>query len=373
VQRSIGLVLLVLVIGAGGCARFSDDKGFFVDRSDDYLKAGENAPLVIPEDLETTRVQDPFPIPKITDRLRPEYYPKRPPRPDAIYANDNRDDVRIQRLGERRWLVIPEPPTVAWPKVRQFLAENGVEVEWEAPSQGRLDTRWLEIANQPYRDVVRQLIRDGKESAQLTGGTDRLRLRVEPGLRERSSEVHIRYENSEFSTPSPDGLADLRTTPSHVSSIEHDALNELGAYIAARVAEQTVSMVAQDIGAGVKSFLDIDANGDPLLRLVLDYERAWATVGQSLSRASIDVIDSNQQAGTYLISVPENLNVEAPEKGFFRRMFSFGGGDGMLDLQLKLEEGREGTYELTALDAAGKRLDREFGQQVLVLLREYAS
>lgn len=365
-------LIAFLLIFLGGCAWLSDDKGFFVDKTDDYLKAAENTPLVIPDGLQTERVQDPYPIPPITDRLRPEYYPKRPPRPDAIYANDNRDEVRIQRLGDRRWLVVPEAPAVVWPKVKQFLAENGIELEWEAPSHGRLDTRWMAIGNEAYRDVVRQVIRDGKETAELSGGQDRLRLRVEPGLRERATEVHVRYENSEFAAPGADRLTSLADTPSHVGGIEQDALNELGAYIAARVAEQTVSMVAQDIGAGVKSYLDIDADGDPMLRLLLDYERAWATVGQSLSRASIDIVDADEKAGVYHISVPEDLNVEAAEKGFFRRLFSFG-GDNMRDLQLKLEEGREGTYQLTALDANGRPLDREFGQQVLVLLREYAS
>ncbi|MFU8816821.1 MAG: outer membrane protein assembly factor BamC, partial [Pseudomonadales bacterium] len=287
-RRSV-VFLLAIAVG-GGCSLLSEDRGFLVDRSDEYLETSENSALVIPDGLDTARVQDPFPIPVITDRLRPEYYPKRPPRPDAIYGNDNRDEVRIQRLGDRRWLVIPEPPTMVWPKVKQFLAENGIDLEWEAPSEGRLDTRWLAITNEPYRDVIRQVIRDGKQSAELTGGADRLRLRVEPGLRERSTEVHLRYENSEFATPGPERLADLGATPSHLGAVEQEALNELGAYIAARVSEQTVSMVALDIGSGVKSILDIDADGDPLLRLMLDYERAWATVGQSLSRASIEVI-----------------------------------------------------------------------------------
>jgi outer membrane protein assembly factor BamC len=364
---------MLALVTLGGCAWLTGENGIFKDRSDEYLQARESKGLQIPEGLHTERVQDPFPIPPITDRLRPEFYPKRPPAPDAIYASDSRDEVRIQRLGERRWLAIPEPPTVVWPKVRQFLAENGIELEWEAASQGRMDTRWLEVQNQPYRDVVRQIIRDGKQTAELQGGQDRLRLRVEPGLRERASEVHIRYENTGFAAPGPQGLIDLRETPSHISAVENDALNELGAYIAARVTETTVSMVAQDIGSGVKSFLDIDANGDPLLRLVLDYDRAWATVGQSLSRASIDILDSDEKAGLFTISVPADLNLSTEEPGRIRRMFSFGRGDKMLDLQLRLTEGSNGTYELAAYDAAGKPLEREFGQQVLVLLREYAS
>jgi outer membrane protein assembly factor BamC len=364
--------LPLLMLFTAGCGWFSDDKGLFVDRTEDYLKASENQPLAIPQGLDTARVQDPFPVPEITPRLRPEYYPKRPPRPDTIYANDNRDEVRIQRLGDRRWLVVPEAPTTVWPKVKQFLAENGVALEWEAPGQGRLDTLWLDVLDEPYRDVIRQVIRDGKREADLAGGRDRLRLRVEPGLRERSTEVHLRYENSEFSTPSEPRINDLEPVASHSPAVEQEALNELGAYIAARVAEQTVSMVAQKIGAGVKSFLDIDADGDPILQLRLDRDRAWATLGQSLSRASIDVTESDEQTGVYRILVPEDLDVEADEKGFLRRMFSFGGED-LLDLQLKLEPSSSSGFVVSALDEQGRPLDREFGQRVLVLVREYAS
>jgi outer membrane protein assembly factor BamC len=355
-----------------GCGWFSDDEGMFVDRSDDYLDTHENQPLDIPDGLDPARVQDPFPVPEITGRLRPEYYPNRPPRPDAIYANDNRDEVRIQRLGERRWLVVPEPPTTVWPKVKQFLAENGVAVAWESPGDGRLDTEWLDVTDQPYRDVIRQVISNGKTEADLAAGQDRLRLRVEPGLRERTTEVHLRYENTDFSQPGLDYLVDLNLAPSQVPEIEQESLTELGAYIAARVAEQTVSMVAQDIGAEVKSTLDIDGDGDPVLRLRLDRERAWATVGQSLSRASIDVQSADEQAGVYQIVVPEDLDVEAKEPGFFSRLFSFGGGD-VRELRLTIEPAQGDGFLVWALDGEGQPLDREYGQRVLVLIREYAS
>lgn len=348
----------------------SDDEGTFVDKTDDYLQVEENKPLTIPTGLDTARVHDPFPIPEITNRLRPEYYPDRPPRPDAIYANDNRDEVRIQRLGERRWLVIPEPPTTVWPKVKQFLAENGVALAWEAPADGRLDTDWLDV-DAPSRDVIRAVIREGKESADIHGGQDRLLMRVEPGLRERTCEVHVRYENSEFARPSLQYLIDLENVPSHAAAVEQDTLTELGAYIAARVAEQTVSMVAQEISAGVKSYMAVDTDGDPILQLRLDRDRAWATIGQALVRADIEVTAADEPAGIYQIALPEDLEVEGGEPGFMSRLFSFGGDD-MLDLRLLLHEDGDG-FAVSALGADGEALDRELGQQVLVLIREYAS
>jgi outer membrane protein assembly factor BamC len=360
-----------LLLAASGCSWFSDDKGLIVDRSEEYLEAREQAPLVIPEGLSGSRVQDFAPIPAIPTPLRPEYYADKPPRPDAIHGSDSRDEVRIQRLGNRNWLAIPEDPTTVWPKVKQFLAENGVSLARELPSEGRVDSVWLEIGNESYRDIVRSTIRDGKDAAQMTGGRDRVRVRVEPGLRERTSEVHIRYENDAFAPPAQDALVDLESMVSSDASIEQRLLNEVGAYIAARVAEQTVSMVAQDMGGGVKSFVDRDAEGDPVLRLLVDFDRAWATIGQALTRANVEVQDSDQSAGLYTISVPEDLEVGGgEEKGWLRRLFS--GGD-LETLQIRIQAAEDGSQVVTARAADGGALDREFGQGVLVMLREFSS
>lgn len=367
----LGWMLLLVVVA--GCSWITGERGFIVDRRSEYLETVENPPLVIPGELVATRVQDTAPIPAIPTPLRPEYYDDKPPRPNAIHGADSRDEVRIQRLGERRWLAIPEDPTIVWPKLKQFLAENGVPLARELPAEGRLDTDWLTVGAEPYRDVIRLAIRDAKAAAQLSGGRDRVRLRVEPGLRERTSEVHIRYENDAFSPPAPDDLVSLEAAASHLATAEQDLLNELGAYIAARVAEQTVSMVAQDIGSGAKSYLDRDPEGDPVLRLLVDYPRAWATIGQSLSRANIEVDDADETAGSYLISISPDLEVGEPErKGFLRRMFSFGRKETM-NLQIRIRSQTDGSQVVTAQAADGSALDREFGQQVLVLLREYSS
>lgn len=361
-----------LLLVAGGCSWFSDDKGLIVDRSEEYLEAQERAPLVIPEGLSAAHIQDTAPIPQIPTPLRPEYYADKPPQPDAIHGSDSRDEVRIQRLGSRNWLAIPEDPTTVWPKVKQFLAENGVGIARELPREGRVDSVWLEIGNEAYRDIIRTTIRDGKDAAQISGGRDRVRIRVEPGLRERTSEVHVRFENDAFGPPADDQLVDLESMVSNDANIEQSLLNEVGAYIAARVAEQTVSMVAQDMAGGVKSFLDRDAEGDPVLRFRVDFQRAWATIGQSLARANVEIEDSDESAGLYVINVPEDLEVgETEKKGWIRRVFT---RDADLEtLQIRIQGASDGSQVVTALAGDGSKLDREFGQEVLVMLREFSS
>lgn len=139
-RRHLALALLAGLTLLSGCRWMNDDKGIFVNRDDDYITLEERGALMVPSDLYAGKVTDPYPIPRTPDLLNPEFYPNQPPRPDAIFANNNRDEVRIQRLGERAWLVVPEPPTTVWPKVKQFLAENGVRVASEASQYGRMDT-----------------------------------------------------------------------------------------------------------------------------------------------------------------------------------------------------------------------------------------
>lgn len=368
-QMTLPLAMVSVAL-VGGCASFSDDEGVFVDRSDDYIDAREGPELLIPDDLSVD-LEDPFPIPQIPVQLNSSYYPGRPPLPDAIYANDNRDEIRIQRLGTRSWLVVPEPPTTVWPKVKQFLAENGVDVTHEVPGQGRITTEWLVVTDEEYRDVIRVLLQDARSEASLSTGSDRLLLRVEQGLRQFTSEVHVRHANDSLGVP-PDPLMDLTLSSSDLESAERSMLRELGSYIAARVAEHTESMVAQEIASQAKAVLERDSAGDPILRLYLDEERAWATLGQSLNNADVDVIDENRDAGTYYVNITDSVLTGEEEPGFFARLFTFGGDDG-LDLMIQLSRESEHEHVLTVRDAEGHAIQPELSQQVLVLIREFAA
>ena len=180
----LGLALLAAV-GCGWIRR--GDDGIFLNPKDDYLDSVQHNKLVVPEDMRSLENTDPFPIP--------------PTLPDAIYANDNRSEVRIQRLGQRSWLVVPEAPTTAWPKLKQFMGENGVTLTYDAPSVGRLNTGWLLIEDTTYRDVIRLLLKDAKQANPLLTGQDRFLIKVEQGLRPLTTEIHVRHENDSVSLP----------------------------------------------------------------------------------------------------------------------------------------------------------------------------
>jgi len=364
-----GFVFLGVISLLVGCKWMNDDKGIFVNREDDYITMVERDALLVPSDLDAGKVADPYPIPRTPQQLNPEFYPGQPPRPDAIFSNNNRDEVRIQRLGDRAWLVIPESPTIVWPKVKQFLAENGIRTAAEVSEFGRLDTEWLDTSRESYQDLIRSLIRAAKEQDGFLRGRDRLLIRVEPGLREETSEIYVRHENDELGRPS-NGVIDLLTVQSLIPAVEVDALSQIGGYIAAKVSEQTISMVAQEMTAQVKSSLERDVQGVPVLELRVDYDRAWAVVGQALDRAEVEVDNLDRVEGFYYVHVPYSV-FTGEKKGWLGRLLSRG-KDGY-DLQLRVKEADKDVYHVDVLDTEAVPVDRDFGQQVLSMLRDFAS
>lgn len=370
-MKKVWTVFAALVLA--GCGWMNDGEGLILDPSDDYMDAEQDQVLVVPEDLRNLTNTDPFPIPVAPQPINPRYYPRRPPLPDAIYANDNRDEVRIQTLGERRWLVVPEAPTTVWPKLKQFLAENGIAVTYDAPQVGRLNSDWLEIEDRQYRDVIRTVLRDAKQSNNLQSGQDRVLVRVEQGLRPLTTEVHLRHENDSLTLPVRDDIENLDGLFSDLAGAERDLLSEIGAYIVAKVSEQTVSKVALQIGSSEKAALTLDDSGDPLLKLYLDYDRAWATLGQALENAQIEVASYDRETGAYFVNVPMAMITGEDERSFFCRItFSCERSDTEYFLLLQLLNPGEREFDVVVQDGETRgRVDPDLAQQVLVMIREY--
>ena len=370
-MRHFLIPLLSLTLMSCGWFGRGED-GLFLNPKDDYLTSVQHNKLVVPEDLRTLENTDPYPIPITPVSANPSYYPEKPPLPDAIYANDNRDEVRIQRLGDRRWLVVPEPPTTAWPKLKQFMAENAVPLTFDAAEVGRINTGWLKIEDTAYRDVIRSLMKDAKASDPLMTGQDRFLIKVEQGLRPLTTEVHVRHENDSFSLPVRDEIVAIDGLTSHVLQAEDDLLNEIGAYIAARVSEQTVSKVALQIGSSKKTELIRDPSGFPVLHLYLDYERAWATLGQALDNAEVEITNLDRDTGLFLVSIPPEVFSGEEDDGFFCRI-TFSCDNEPVDLQIQVR-GESRAYEVSILEPEGSTpANADLAQQVLVLIREYAS
>jgi outer membrane protein assembly factor BamC len=297
--------------------------------------------------------------------------------PDAKYASDNRDEVRVQRLGNRSWLVIPESPTTAWPKMKQFFADNGVLLVDDRPEVGRLNTAWLKDNETPARDLVRSLLASARSEAGLESGEDRFLIRVEQGLQPQSTEVHLRHDNDALNGVVAANLLYVQDANSDLIAAENELLQQIGAYVAARVAESTVSKVALQIGSQPKSDMRRNADGIPELRFFLDRRRAVASLTQSLRNAGVIINSEDSDAGRFDISIPSEVLTGKKGGGFFCRITFSCSSRGATDVTLFMSDAiatelGEG-YKISVLQDGELMVDVDRAQEILVMIREFAT
>ena len=368
--RSLVIITQALLLTSCGWFMSADQ-----EKSKSYKDVVAQKPLEIPEGLSADRIRDPFPVPLVAEQVNPDFYPKRPPLPDALYANDNRKEVRIQKLGGRRWLALPESPTTAWPKIKQFFADNGVDLLFEDTDSGRLETEGLRITQDNYRDVVRSIL---AEESVSPDGLHKIILEVQSGLQTNSSEIRLRHFYLSQDTAGKSSGRTSMGNPSDSVQVEEKLLSDLGSYVAARVAELTVSRVALTIGGSAKTNIRRDAQGRPVLQMSLDKDRAWATLGQAVRNAGLAGITSVSEDPAdreIVIRVPRGLLIGENGRGFFCRItFSCGNkSDFKYVLKMKGMADKADIQEVFVSRVNEMPITNELSQQILVLIKEYAA
>jgi outer membrane protein assembly factor BamC len=342
-----------------------------------YIDLRPQAPLEVPADLRQVKPSQVSAIPAIGEQRNASYYPNRPPLPDAKYASDNRDEVRVQRLGSRSWLVIPESPTTAWPKMKQFFADNGIVLIDDRPDVGRLNTAWLEDTSSPARDIVRTLMQRARSEAGLESGEDRFLLRVEQGMQPQSTEVHLRHDNDELNGVVAPDLLRVQEVNSDLVAAEKALLEQIGGYVAARVAESTVSKVALQIGSQPKSDMRRNADGIPELSFFLDRKRALASLTQSLRNAGVLINSEDSDAGRFDISIPNEVLTGKKSGGILCRVTFSCGSQNETNVTLLMSEAiatdKGDAYKIFVLQDGQLMADADKAQEILVMIREFAT
>jgi outer membrane protein assembly factor BamC len=147
----------------------------------------------------------------------------------------------------------------------------------------------------------------------------RVRVRIEPGVQRNTSEIFV------VSAERPAGsTADVAfTNRSSNPSLDAALLDEMLVTLA-RSAEQggSVSLLAaRDYDAPNRVSLSEDGNGNPVLSLGADFDRAWSGVGRSLEMADVRIDDINRSLGVYYINLAERAQKPDDKPGFFGSVF----------------------------------------------------
>ena len=323
-----GLCLLVAASLLGGCSlnEYISEKTAI-----DYKSAGKRAPLEIPPDLVTPVRDERFAVPAAAEQTFSDYQRGKAAVP-AVASGSSAvlpvlKDARIERQGQQRWLVVSLPPESVWPQVREFWQENGFLIQTESPATGIIETDWAENRAKLPLDIIRKTIGSLVDSLYSTGERDKFRTRLErvPG----GTEIYI--TNRRMVEVYSDTMKESTVWQPQAGDpeLEVEFLRRLLVKLGTTAEEARNVTAAAATAEATKAALVTGADGASAVEIGQSFDRAWRLVGVALDRAGFTVEDRDRSKGIYFVRYidPESDSRNRSEKGFFARLFSFGGGE----------------------------------------------
>lgn len=319
------LLVVLTLITASGCSWLFGDEGFFPSKADAYLDAEEGQEIVLPEGIESDSISTEYPIPELAlSQVLPTKFEV--PRLESLDTVDNKGSVRVQRFEGEQWILVNSAPGQTWPLIASFLTSNAIPLAVADGTRGLIETDWLEAkvidASADLDLDLKDLGKERQPSATPASNlNEKYQFLLKAGVQKETTEivvVHRSHEVSNEETPAPDW------TGSSTSQLREDNMVRLlSEHLAGSPNQASHSLLAQGLGSASKVRLRYDDSGMPSLSLQLPFDRAWASLGLALKKASYEVSDLDRSKGVYYVYYVEPAD-KPKKRGFFKRLFGIG-------------------------------------------------
>ena len=319
-SRSAAALAAVIALGLlAGCSTIRDTmEGERVD----YKSSGSKGPsLDVPPDLTQLSRDTRYAVPG-TAVTASSFQIGQPTQAVTTAANAV-GDVRIERAGTQRWLVVSQPADKLWTPVRDFWLENGFLLAQDQEKLGIMETDYAENRAKLPQDFIRNTIGKVFESLYSTGERDKFRTRLERRP-DGGTEIYVSHRGMvEVVTGVKAGSASTGdstiwqprpTDPELEAEFLRRLMVKLGV-----TQEQSKALVAA--GANRQTSRVAMVDNRPTVQLDEGFDRAWRRVGLALDRTGFTVEDRDRSQGTYFVRYVEPVTNKS-EPSFFSKLFS---------------------------------------------------
>lgn len=297
----------------------------------------------------------------------------------STVAANSLGDVRVQREGTQRWLVVSRPPEKLWDEVKAFWGENGFTLVIEQPSLGILETDWNENRAKLPQDWLRKTLGKVLDSLYSTNELDKFRTRLERTAN-GGTEIYISHRGmaEDFTTSQREQLKWKIRPVDPELEVEFlkrlmvklgggaDAANQAFPATAKAGSAAAVAAAAAQARASVQQ-----VNGQSVLIVLDAMDQAWRRVGLSLDRTNFTVEDRDRSKGIYFVRYVEpDADKNAP--GFFARMLGAKTKDSLQKYQIIMTaEGASSTQTAVRVATAeGQIIQTPDAQRILRVLTD---
>ncbi|CAA0125345.1 Outer membrane protein assembly factor BamC [BD1-7 clade bacterium] len=271
----------LLVTGCGGNEP-TDEKGMMRDRKYDYRFIEETSRIKVPENLSSEALVDLYPVPELSPYAGTDFVYDLPMAPQAVGAN--RAAVSIQRLGAKEWVLTAFSPSQVWPRLKEFIAQQGLSV----------------LSQNGAKGIIRAY-----------QGAHVFEFDLDQGFQRNTSELQV------TAVPGPDGLSEITFTKAQ------EYTRAAAQYFADLADKPTYSYAAQGISTDKKLEILQDRTGQKQLMLSIDQKRGLAALRDALASAGykIDMMNAQSPALTLLDVTYYPVKPEDEKPGFWGKLF----------------------------------------------------
>lgn len=312
-NRSLAIFVL-FALTASGCS-------VLPNKGADYRTQGNKVPsLEVPPDLTAPVSDDRFVIPDPKATTYSAYSRDRATAPVAVSGGvlPKVENVRIERSGDQRWLVIKATPEKLWPVIKEFWTEMGFTIKRETPASGIMETEWAENRAKIPQDFVRNSIGKLLDGLYSTGERDKFRTRLEPGVEVGTTEIYISHRGLEevYTNAKEDSTKWQPRATDHV--LESDMLGRLMAKFGVSESNKLAAL-ATPSGSERATY---DSAKGGALRVTDAFDRAWRRVGLALDNSGFTVEDRDRSKGLFFVRYqdPETDAATGKSKGFLEKL-----------------------------------------------------
>ncbi len=341
------IAVLTAALFLAGCSNLSETlQGDKVD----YKSSGKGPSLAVPPDLTQLSRETRYVVPGTA--VTASSYQIGASSQSLPTASTEVGDVRIERAGSQRWLVVNRPADKLWGPVREFWQESGFLMALEQENLGIMETDFAENRAKLPQDIIRATLGKLLDSVYSTGERDKFRTRLER-TPSGGTEIYISHRGMvetllKSNSAATAGQTMWQPRPAD-PELEAEFLRRLMVKLGVSQ-EQSKALVASGTSRQTSRIAKID--NQPVIQMDEGFERAWRRVGLALDRTGFTVEDRDRAKGTYFVRYVEPT-ADKKEQGFLSKIFS-GSAPGAAPLKYRIAVQSQGeATTVSVLNAQG--------------------
>ena len=257
------IFIINLLIITTSCSYISGPEGMFPPTKNAFLKEKVEEDMQLPDNLSIIVIENHYPVDNVDSLSEDQEVPK----PRQIFASSGNSSVQLRRLGELMWIYVETLPSTSWPITKSYWNTSLYETLNSDPVTGEIEIDFDE--------------------------TSFLKMKIEHGIKEASTEIFL----TQLSKSSNEIISNPELIQSELSNLVN--------YFAESVDQFSgTSLAAQNLNDIKKAKIFIE-EGQTVIELDLNFDRAWSSVTKAIDAAEILTNDKDRSNGIFYVSYAE--------------------------------------------------------------------